>query len=182
MALAYQQQRYTRFLVAGNQAVAERRFDSQAYAQASRLWFASQDRLLFNQGVLAYKAGSLPRAMDFFRQASQHTHNPVLLTQALYNMGVVLIDLQDMQGAAELLKTALRLNPQDTDAKFTLEQLYHIAQSQPGEGAQQVSKPRGGTFDQGGSQPLKQAPGLSQNQGEGSSGAGQGRSTPRPGI
>src|ERR671922_4044 len=104
LALAYQQQQYIRVVTAGDQAVAERRFDSQEYVQASSLWFASQSRLLFNQGVLAYKAGNLPRAMDFFRRASQHTHNLGLLTQALYNMGVVLIDLQDMQGAAELLK------------------------------------------------------------------------------
>lgn len=181
IVLAHQQYRYTRFLTAGHRAVVEQRFDSQDYEQASRLWFADQERLLFNQGVLAYKAGHLPRATDLFRRASQHTPNRTLRTRALYNLSVVLLQLQEVQGAGELLKEALRLNPSDKEAKFALEQLYHIVQSQ-GEEHREAASKQGKARHQEGEEALKQAPGLEQGEGKNSPGNGQGRSTGRPGI
>ena len=177
VGFASQQERYSRFLAAGNRAVRESRFDSQDYARARHIWFASQDTLLFNQGVLAHTAGNLARATDSFRHVSHHAHSDALRMQALYNLGVVLLQLQEAEGAVELFKEALRLQPQDTDAKFVLEHLYHTLQ--PQEGARQAgageqdAKPK-----PDGKGALKQAPGLGQADPE----AGQGRSAPRPGI
>src|SRR5918996_2166551 len=91
VVFAFQQQRYTRFLAAGNQAVMEKRFDSQDYTRARHIWFASQDMLLFNQGVLAHTAGNLSRATTSFRQVSHHASSADLRMQALYNLGVVLL-------------------------------------------------------------------------------------------
>jgi tetratricopeptide (TPR) repeat protein len=181
MALAYQQHRYTRFLSAGHRAVVEQRFDSQDYERASHLWFANQERLLFNQGVLAYKAGHLPRATEFFRRISQRTSTPALQTRALYNLSVVLLELQEVQGAVELLKEALRLDPGNKEAKFALEQLYHLAHREGEEhreaaGTEEASRPKES------SEPLKQAPGVDQEAGKDSSRDGQGHATGRPGI
>jgi tetratricopeptide (TPR) repeat protein len=181
IALAHQQHRYTRLLSAGHRAVVAHRFDSQDYEQASRLWFADQELLLFNQGVLAYKAGHLPRATDLFRRASQHTQNLTLRTRALYNLSIVLLQLQEVQGAGELLKEALRLDPRDKEAKFALEQLYHIVHSQ-GEEHREAAGTQGNGRNQGGEETLKQAPGLGQGEGQRSTGDGQGRSPGRPGI
>jgi tetratricopeptide (TPR) repeat protein len=151
--------------------------------QASQRWSARQDRLLFNQGVLAYKAGNLPQAMDFFRRVSQQTSNRTLRTQSLYNLSLVLLTTQDAPGAVELLKEALRLEPGDRDAKFMLEQIYQAAQQQQRGDAQQASNTQSGTHGQESSETLQQAPGESRGQGEeGSTAAGQGRSNPRQGI
>jgi tetratricopeptide (TPR) repeat protein len=108
VAFALQQHRYARFISVGNQAVAEKRFDTQEYVRASRSWFARRDKLLFNQGVLAYRAGNVPGAADYFQRASQHTQSVTLRTQTLYNLSVALLAEQEAEGAAELLKETLR--------------------------------------------------------------------------
>lgn len=181
VAFAYQQQRYAQFLALGKRAVIESRFDSQHYARARRAWFANQDALLFNQGVLAHTAGNLQRATDYFRRVSHHAGSPALRTQALYNLGLVLLDLQEVRGAAELFKEALRLDPHDTEVKVVLERLYQVIQPHE-ETREAAADEQGRDRRQGGKEGLKQAPGLGQEPGQDSPGAGQGRSAPRPGI
>ena len=176
--LAYQQRQYSLFLAAGHRAVTELRFDSQDYMQASRLWFANRERLRFNQGVLAYAAGHLRRATDLFREVSQRTSNPILQTRALYNLSVVLLQLEEVRGAAELLKEALRLDPHDKEAKFALEQLYQ-SMRQPGDGHREADGIQASAPPQEG---LKQAPGFGQQEGEDAARDGQGRSVARPDI
>lgn len=183
VVFASQQQRYARFLAEGKRAVMERRFDSQDYTRARHIWFASQDTLRFNQGVLAHTAGNLAHATDSFRHVSHHTRSADLQMQALYNLGVVLLQLQEAKGAVELFKEALRLNPRDTDAKFVLERLYHTLQPQEGTRQAATGEPDS-SLKPDGKGALKQAPGLRQEQGQGQATpeAGQGRSAPRPGI
>lgn len=167
LTFAGYQHLYSRTIAAGNQAVAEQRFDSRAYEQASRFWLAHREALLFNQGVLAYKAGNLPRAADHFRQAAQDTTNPTLRMHAQYNLGLVMLALEEVEKAAEFFKSALRLEAHDAETKFNLERLYHFVLRQEGEHGEAA---------------LKQAPGVGQEQGNGLRGDGQGRSKPRPGI
>jgi tetratricopeptide (TPR) repeat protein len=166
-ALVFSQHQYTSFVVAGNQAVAEKRFDTQAYDYASRFWLANQDMLLFNQGVLAYEAQNLSQAADHFRRVSQRTHNPALRMQALYNLGMVMLALNEVETAAELGKEALRIDPLDKETKFNLERLYQWVLLKE---------------DEQGKSSLEQAPGLGKDQGEGLSGEGGGRSTPKSDI
>jgi Ca-activated chloride channel family protein len=167
LVFAAYQQRYSETVARGNQAVHEQRFDTRAYERASSFWLAQQDTLLFNQGVLAFKAQNLPRAADYFRQASQRTNNTRLRTQALYNLGMVMLALEEVEGAAEMFKEALRLDPQDNDTKFNLERLYHFVLRQEGEH---------------GEASLKQAPGAQQQGEEQGDSDGQGRSSPQSGI
>lgn len=126
LAFASYQQHYSQLITTGHREVAEQRFDSQDYERAGRFWFASQDRLTFNRGVLAYKAQNLPRAAQYFRQVSQDTTSPTLRVQALHNLGMVMVALKKGQGAAQMFKEALRLNPEDMRSKFHLERLYHF--------------------------------------------------------
>jgi tetratricopeptide (TPR) repeat protein len=177
VVFAFQQQRYAHFLAEGKRAVLERRFDSQDYTRARHIWFANQDTLLFNQGVLAYTAGNLAQATDSFQQVSHQARSDALQMQALYNLGVLLLQLQEAKGAVELLKEALRLDPHDTDAKVVLERLYHTLQPQDGTRQAATGEPDSSLKpDKKGA--LQQAPGLGQGDPE----AGQGRSAPRPGI
>jgi tetratricopeptide (TPR) repeat protein len=167
LTFAGYQHLYSRTVAAGNQAVAEQRFDSQAYERASHFWLAHREALLFNQGVLAYKAGNLPHAADYFRQAAQDTTNPTLRMHAQYNLGLVMLALEEVEKAAEFFKSALRLDTQDAEAKFNLERLYHFVLRQEGEHGEAA---------------LKQAPGVRSEQDHGLRGDGQGRSKSPPGI
>ncbi len=165
--LAFHQYHYMQLIEAGNQALAEQRFDSQEYEQASRFWFARQDVLLFNQSVLAYKAQNFTRAADQLRRVAQMTSNRKLRAQALYNLGVVVLEFEEAEGAAEMFKEALRNEPQDTEAKFNLERLYQWVLLKEGDH---------------GEASLKQAPGVGKDQGKGNNAEGAGRSNPKADI
>ncbi len=166
-AVAFHQWSYTQLITAGHQAVAEQRFDSQHYEQANRFWFANQALLLFNQSILAYKARNFTRAADQLRRVSSMTNNPELRTRALYNLGVVMLALDEVKGAAELFKEALRLDPEDKAAKFNLELLYQgVLRKEEGHGEAS----------------LQQAPGLGQDQDKKDYQGDAGRSTPKSGI
>jgi tetratricopeptide (TPR) repeat protein len=167
MTVAAYQQSYTNTMAAGNRAVTEQRFDSQAYEQASRFWWAQRDTPLFNQGVLAYKAGNIPRAAEYFRQVTQRTASPTLRMQAHYNLGLAMLAMEEVEKAAEFFKIALRLDPSDRDTKFNLERLYHFVLRQEGAPGE-VS--------------LKQAPGAGQEAEQGAKGDAPGRAKPRSGI
>ncbi len=167
LAFASYQQHYSRLVAAGHRAVAEHRFDSQAYEQASRLWLARQDTLIFNRGVMAYQAANLPRAAQYFRQVSEDTGSQGLRMQALHNLGMVMLSMQQAQGAAELFKAALRLEPQDPTTKFQLERLYHFALRPQGEYGEAA---------------LKQAPGAGEDQKPGQGKDGHGRGQSKTGI
>jgi tetratricopeptide (TPR) repeat protein len=167
LAFAGYQQHYSRLISTGHRAVAEQRFDSQAYERASQFWLARQDRLLFNRGVLAYQAQNLPRAAQYFRQVSHDTTSAALRVQALHNLGMVMVALKEAKGAAHMFKEALRLNPEDMRSKFHLERLYHfVLRSQ----------------DQLSEASLQQAPGPAQDPAQQTGKAGQGRGKARAGL
>ncbi len=56
--------------------------------------------------------------------------DPDLQTQAWYNLGNAYFDAQQWQEAVEAYKAALRLNPDDLDAKFNLELALRASQQQ----------------------------------------------------
>lgn len=127
---------YNRLMSEGQQAIEENRFDTQAFAQAGKQWFANHDNILFNQGILAYKARNLSHAAQLFRDVSQHGKRDTLRTTATYNLAKVMEDLGEMEGARNLYKEVLRLNAEDMDAKFNLERIQHHLLQQNGEFAQ----------------------------------------------
>jgi tetratricopeptide (TPR) repeat protein len=167
VGFALYQQRYLRVIAKGNYAVAEQRFDVQHYDEAQRYWFANNTLLLFNQGVLAFRARNLPRATEYFRQVQQRATNPALQIRCHYNLGLVMLALEDAERAAEFFKETLRLDPHNTEAKFNLERLYHFVLKS--------------STDQGEAS-LKQAPGAPEEKEQGRGTAGQGRSKSQSGI
>ncbi|WP_089717268.1 hypothetical protein [Candidatus Entotheonella palauensis] len=167
LVFAGYQQHYSELITIGHRAVAEQRFDSQDYEQASQFWLARQDRLTFNRGVLAYKAQNLPRAAQYFRQVSQDTTSSTLRVQALHNLGMVMVALKEAEGAAHMFKEALRLNPEDMRSKFHLERLYHFVMQSQGQHSEAS---------------LQQAPGTAKKQGQQPGRDGQGRGNADKGI
>jgi tetratricopeptide (TPR) repeat protein len=127
---------YSRLMLAGGQAIQENRFDTQAYAKASKRWFARHDKILFNQGILAYKAGNLSHAAQLFGDAVQRSQNDKSRAATTYNFAKVMQDLGKLEGAKLLLQETLRLNAEDMDAKFNLEQIQYRIRQQKGDFSQ----------------------------------------------
>lgn len=127
---------YSRLMSAGKQAIQENRFDTLAFAKAGKLWFARSDKILFNQGILAYTAGNLTHAAQLFRDASQRSQSDRLRTFATYNLAKVMQDLGETEGARALFEETLRLDAKDMEAKFNLEQLQSQTRQLEGEVAQ----------------------------------------------
>ena len=167
LLFAYHQHRYVDLIRSGNQALSEKRLDTQDYDHAGKYWLARRDIVAANQGFLAYTASNYTRAAELFRQTSQDTDQPEVEERALYNLGRVFVELKDVERAAHFFKAALRIDPNDHEAKFNLERLYHFVL---------VKKGRSGEAS------LEQAPGAGDNP-EGTNGTdGQGRSKPKSDI
>ncbi len=167
LVFAYHQHRYVRLVQSGNQAISEKRFDTQDYDRASHYWLARRDILTANQGTLAYSAANFTRAAEFFRQTSQNATHPDIEQQALYNLGSIFVELKDVEQAAHFLKAALRIDPNDNESKYNLERLYHFVLVKQG---------------RNGEASLEQAPGNGDSP-DGNSGTdGQGRSKPKSDI
>jgi len=167
LLFAYHQHRYVDLVRSGNQALSEKRLDAQDYERAGHYWWARRDILAANQGMRAYTASNYTRAAELFRQTSQETRHSEVEEQALYNLGRVFVELKDVERAAHFFKAALRLDPNDHEAKFNLERLYHFVL---------VKKGRSGEAS------LEQAPGTGESP-KGEHGTdGQGRSKPKSDI
>jgi len=167
LLFAYHQHCYVRLIRSGNQAISEKRLDTQEYDQAGHYWLARRDILSANQGMLAYTASNYTRAAELFRQTSQHAARPEIEEQALYNLGLVFVALKDAERAAHFFKAALRLDPDDREAKYNLERLYHFVMVKKGNS---------------GEASLEQAPGAGDNADGSQGNEGQGRSRPKSDI
>lgn len=167
VAFAYHQYGYMQLIAAGNRAVEEKRFDTQDYARAGHYWFARQDILLTNQGILAYQAENFSRAADLFRQVSLTTQRLAVKGKALYNLGRILLELKDVERAADYFKEVLRLDPADYEAKFNLERLYHFVLLKEGNHSEAA---------------LQQAPGARDEASGNAGDSGQGRGQEQSGI
>ncbi len=100
--LGVQRMRSALLLLEGNLAVAQKQFDSQAYEQAAQIWWTRDDHVLFNQGVRAFWAQDLQQAVQLFRKVSQTTADRRLHSKALYNSGVILMEMQQPEHLGNL--------------------------------------------------------------------------------
>ena len=161
LLFAYHQHCYIHLIRSGNQAISEKRLDTQDYDQAGQYWLARRDILTANQGLLAYTASNYSRAAELFRQTSQYATRPEIAEQALYNLGRVFVELKEAERAAHFFKAALRIDPDDRAAKYNLERLYHFVLMKKGNS---------------GETSLEQAPGTGDNPDGSKGNEGQGRS------
>ena len=83
----------------------------------------------FNDGDALYKSKDFQRALDAYRAAVE-SGDKALQARAWYNMGNALYQQQQLDGAADAYKQALRLDPNDTDAKYNLERVLRVKKQQ----------------------------------------------------
>lgn len=93
----------------------------------------------YNLGTVLYQQKQFEKAAAEFRR-SLDAETPIYQAQGYYNLGNTQVQLNDIEGAIRSYKSALRLNPEDLDAKHNLElalekleQKSQQNQSEPGE-------------------------------------------------
>jgi Ca-activated chloride channel family protein len=93
----------------------------------------------FNSGDAQYQMKAFEKALEAF-EASLVTEDQQLRAHSFYNRGNTLYRNGDLQGAVESYKEALRLNPNDLDAKYNLEYVLKQLESQPQEEQEQQNR------------------------------------------
>lgn len=79
--------------------------------------------IAYNLGNAYYKEEVFERSLEGYRKAADAEKNPSLQAKAFYNLGNALVRRGEAVKAVEFYKQALRLDPDDKDAKFNLELL-----------------------------------------------------------
>ena len=72
----------------------------------------------FNLGDALVKQERFDEALEAFEKVSASTENQNLKANALHNKGNVLLSQQDLEGAIESYKDALRINPKDHETRY----------------------------------------------------------------
>lgn len=72
----------------------------------------------FNLGDALAKQERYDEALASFDLVSSSSNDPSLRANALHNKGNVLLSKQDLQGATEAYKEALRINPKDEETRY----------------------------------------------------------------
>lgn len=75
----------------------------------------------YNMGCAKYKVDSLDNSMQLFTKIISSLESKELKEKACYNMGNVMFKAGNLEMAIETYKQALRMNPDDMDAKINLE-------------------------------------------------------------
>ncbi len=78
-------------------------------------------RLNYNLGVANYREGAYDQAVASFTRAAQEAGSKKLKEKSFYNLGNSYFMLQDYQQAINAYEEALKIDPNDEDAKFNLE-------------------------------------------------------------
>jgi Ca-activated chloride channel family protein len=85
--------------------------------------------LSFNAGDALFRKGEFPDAIREFGNAAA-SKDPILSSAALYNAGTAFMQAGQLDTAVEALKSSLKLNPGDVDAKQNLELALQMMQQQ----------------------------------------------------
>jgi len=105
----------------GNAAYAEEKYDAAANAyQDALIEDPASPVIQFNMGAAQYQTSDYEKAMEAFNK-SLDTDDPLLQSRAYYNMGNTFYRTQKLQEAIQSYEQALKLNPEDEDAKYNLE-------------------------------------------------------------
>ncbi len=115
----------------GNKALGANEYEvaEKAYKKAAEKSPGDQ-RIQHNQGLLAYAEEKFDEAVDLFDQASK-SENPELKSSSLYNRGCAYMQSGELDKAAESFIGALKIDPDDEDAKVNLEMVLDVLAEMP---------------------------------------------------
>ncbi|WP_027183365.1 vWA domain-containing protein [Desulfovibrio inopinatus] len=124
--------------------LAQQAYEAERYDEALALYLKAQienptsSALYYNIGNAQYRLGHFKEAATQFAEALRQG-TPDLQAQAAYNLGNARFKNHDIGGAIEAYETALRLNPNDTDAAKNLAFAKQVQQQQKQQQEQQGS-------------------------------------------
>ena len=84
----------------------------------------------FNLGDALVKQERFDEALDAFEKVSASTEDQNLKANALHNKGNVLLSQQDLEGAIESYKDALRVNPKDHETRYNYTYVKKLLEEQ----------------------------------------------------
>ena len=140
----------------GNRLFAEGKYEEaeKAYLEAQTK-SPGQPEILYNIGNALIKQGKFPQGIRALRQSSESGKEQIK-TDSLYNTGNALYMTGDFKSSADAFIEALKLHPEDKDAKHNLELALQKLQEQQQQKEQQQSdsaKQRQDSGDQEKNQP-----------------------------
>jgi len=105
----------------GNRAYAEKRFDAALDAyQDALIEDARAPVIHYNLGAALYQKKDYEKALESYDRVFE-TDDPLFQSRAHYNLGNTLYRAGRLQEAIQAYEEALKLNPEDEDARYNLE-------------------------------------------------------------
>jgi Ca-activated chloride channel family protein len=106
----------------GNEAYKNRQYEkaAAAYEKAARENAESQEAI-YNLGSALYKNGDSAKAISAYDMAIKSAKDPLDKSNAHYNKGVIYQNSNKLPECIEEYKRALRINPNDEDARHNLQ-------------------------------------------------------------
>ncbi|KPA11885.1 von Willebrand factor type A domain protein [Candidatus Magnetomorum sp. HK-1] len=77
-------------------------------------------RWRYNRGCAAYKSDQMDASLSAFNSVTKRSKDPELLFRASYNAGNILFKKGDFASAAQFYTQALKIKPDDEDARYNL--------------------------------------------------------------
>ncbi len=130
LTLRLEAQRGRALVEEGNRLYDATRFDEAHEKYLDALREAPESELIrFNDGNALYKSQDYRSAVESYRAAVE-AGDSAMQARAWYNIGNALFKQRELQAGAEAFKQALRLEPDDGDAKHNLERVIEQQQQQ----------------------------------------------------
>lgn len=120
--LACRAQQANALIKKGNEAYKQAQFDKAAEAYQGALAKQPASEIgQYNLGNALYKGKKLDDAATAYDKVAKNTKDREFQQKAYYNEGVTLQQQQKLAECIDAYKNALRINPEDQDARFNLQ-------------------------------------------------------------
>ena len=114
----------------GNELYAREEFaQAQKQYEAGRALQPESPQLYFNLADTFYKQGQYDQAENLYQKAASDG-DMQLKSRALHNLGNVKVKKQELDKALDFYRSALRINPEDEDARLNYEHTLNMLQQQ----------------------------------------------------
>ena len=94
--------------------------DAESYFREMDMNNPKDVRWRYNRGCAAFKSDQLDASLSAFNSVTKRTEDPEILFRASYNAGNVLFKKGDFASAAQFYIQALKIKPDDEDARYNL--------------------------------------------------------------
>ena len=94
--------------------------DAESYFREKDMNNPKDVRWRYNRGCAAFKSDQMDASLSAFNSVTKRTEDPEILFRASYNAGNVLFKKGDYTSAAQFYIQALKINPEDEDARYNL--------------------------------------------------------------